>query len=181
MARCELCDGEIVQRRKDARFCSKSCVAKKRRRKHYYGVCQTCHKETKFRHSTDRYCSSKCRTATYYLTYTPDKKQRIITSAKYRDKVKGRVSDLSLDNIHWPTHCPILGIELVYGNKGHKTGLNNSASIDRIDPTLGYTSDNCWIISKLANAMKQNASKEELLKFAIWVIGEYGNDAFNHS
>ena len=29
--------------------------------------------------------------------------------------------------------------------------------------------------------MKQNASKEELLKFAIWVIGEYGNDAFNHS
>ena len=43
-------------------------------------------------------------------------------------------------------------------------------SIDAIDPTKGYNPDNIQIISMKANAMKNSASKEELAKFAEWVL-----------
>ena len=62
------------------------------------------------------------------------------------------------------TKCPILGIELIY-NAG--TGFNeNSASLDKIDPAKGYVKGNVMIVSQLANSMKRNASKEQLLRFS---------------
>ena len=41
-----------------------------------------------------------------------------------------------LSDIIFPTHCPILGIELIKGGTGVQTF--NSPSIDRIDPNKGY-------------------------------------------
>lgn len=66
-----------------------------------------------------------------------------------------------------PTHCPILGVELKYGG-GDKA--NNSASLDRIDSSKGYTKNNVQIISMLANLMKSNATQAELITFARWVL-----------
>ena len=62
--------------------------------------------------------------------------------------------------------CPILGIDLKYGG-GDKCG--NSASIDRIDSSRGYTMDNVHIVSLTANLMKSNATVEDMLAFADWV------------
>jgi len=73
---------------------------------------------------------------------------------------------LTSGDIFIPKVCPVLGIPLFVG-KG-KQGPN-SPSLDRIDSKLGYMSDNVMVISYKANAMKQNASKEELLLFADWV------------
>jgi hypothetical protein len=35
-------------------------------------------------------------------------------------------------------------------------------SIDRIDPSKGYTPDNVWLISQRANRIKNDATPEEL-------------------
>ena len=43
---------------------------------------------------------------------------------------------------------------------------------DKKDPTKGYTSDNVWVISQLANAMKWDSTPEERKAFANWVLTE---------
>lgn len=86
--------------------------------------------------------------------------------AKNRAKEKNLPFDLSIEDIVIPTHCPILGVELV----PNSAKRSNSISIDRIDPTKGYTKDNIWIISGKANVMKNNASLEELKLFGEWAI-----------
>ncbi len=72
-----------------------------------------------------------------------------------------------------PTHCPALGVELKRDSANSKTpaGRANSPSIDRIDSSLPYTPGNIQIISVKANCMKYTATKEELQRFAEWVLG----------
>jgi hypothetical protein len=59
-------------------------------------------------------------------------------------------------------YCPILGEPLLFGGTGKLQ--DNSASIDRFDPSKGYTEDNVWIISHKANRMKSDANLEEIKK-----------------
>lgn len=55
--------------------------------------------------------------------------------------------------------CPLLETGLQYANdKSHV----DSPAVDRIDNTRGYTPDNCWVISMLANRIKTNASVEQI-------------------
>jgi hypothetical protein len=49
-------------------------------------------------------------------------------------------------------------------------------SLDRIDPTKGYTKDNVWVISQIANAMKWDSTAEERIKFAEWVLSLEGGN-----
>lgn len=69
--------------------------------------------------------------------------------------------DISFDDITWPTHCPILGIELDYLSL---CGKDNAPTFDRIDNNKGYTKDNFQIISHKANRIKNNGTLEELEK-----------------
>ena len=66
----------------------------------------------------------------------------------------------------WPSHCPILGVELTHLGGGRW----NSPSIDKVVPELGYVKGNVRIISNLANTMKSDASKEQLKMFAANII-----------
>ena len=70
----------------------------------------------------------------------------------------------------WPSdnHCPIMGTLFTIGGE-----LNTSPSLDRINPHLGYVSDNIQIISNLANRMKNNATDEQLLLFSHYYINYY--------
>lgn len=43
----------------------------------------------------------------------------------------------------------------------------------------GYVKGNIWVISHLANMMKNSADKAELLKFAEWVILEHNSNKTN--
>ena len=55
--------------------------------------------------------------------------------------------------------CPILGIPL---KKGTGSFSDNSPSLDRINPKLGYVKGNVKVVSDRANRIKRDASIEEL-------------------
>lgn len=84
----------------------------------------------------------------------------LLQSAKCRAKKRGTQFDVDFSDISIPTHCPLLGVELVYSGEGMH--CPNSASIDRIDSKLGYVKGNVWIISRRANVIKNDASLDEL-------------------
>ena len=90
----------------------------------------------------------------------------MINNARQRAQTKNLQFDIDHDYIRSivPVVCPIFGIPLEWsGRRGNKSlPLPNSPSLDRIDPTKGYTKDNVWIISYRANTIKSNASHEEL-------------------
>jgi hypothetical protein len=96
-----------------------------------------------------------------------------LKTIKERAAKKGILFDLCVEDIKSPEFCPILGMPLCRSSNGKPTKY--SPSVDRIDPSKGYVKDNIQVISQLANAMKQNASKDELLNFAKWVIETYGD------
>ena len=82
-----------------------------------------------------------------------------------RAKREGTFFDLKLEEMIWPEKCSVLGIPLVY-ELGRGKIMDDSPSIDRIDPSKPYVKENIRIISHKANTMKSNATKDELVKFA---------------
>ena len=94
---------------------------------------------------------------------------KMYDNARQRSKRKGYAFDITTNYLIQiaPTYCPVFGWELKYGAGKLRYC---SASIDRIVPDKGYVIGNVRIISSLANAMKSNASDEELRKFAKWVL-----------
>ena len=90
----------------------------------------------------------------------------LLINAKRNAKNNNREFDLTLEDIVIPTHCPILGIELTFGGKRN----NSSYSVDRIDNSKGYIKGNIQIISWLANRMKSDATQEQLIKFATFIL-----------
>lgn len=89
--------------------------------------------------------------------------RRILKAAKQNARVKGIDFNLEESDIIIPDICPALKTQFEYRSP-------YTASIDRIDPTKGYIKGNIQIISKKANLMKNNATREELIRFANWVL-----------
>jgi hypothetical protein len=91
-------------------------------------------------------------------------KSIMVNSAKSRAKKRGIPFNISTDDIHLPDVCPALGIPLVYG--GGKGPTDNSPSLDRVLPLLGYVAGNVIVISNRANRIKNNATIPELRAIA---------------
>ncbi len=100
--------------------------------------------------------------------------------AKVRAKLLNREFSIEVGDITIPDICPILGISLNM-NSGKSGAYANSPSLDRIDNNLGYTKENVWVISQRANAMKTSASKEELQRFAEWVLKTFPRQKVTNS
>lgn len=81
---------------------------------------------------------------------------------------------LTINDIKIPERCPIMDQPLQYIPGGYS---DYSPSVDRKDSTKGYTPDNIWVISSIANRMKWNATKEQLLTFCQGVMSLEGRDA----
>lgn len=75
--------------------------------------------------------------------------------------------DLDEFDIQIPDVCPVLGIPLQINTQGHNK--DNSPSIDKIKPELGYVKGNVAVISLKANRIKNNATAEELKKVYDWL------------
>jgi hypothetical protein len=94
-----------------------------------------------------------------------DPRKSLLKDARYRAKKKGIECTLTLDDIHIPEYCPILGFKLTPGTEG---GMATSPSLDRIDAREGYVPNNVWVISHRANTIKGNAKAHELEAVLAW-------------
>lgn len=99
----------------------------------------------------------------------------MVIRAKERAARAGLPFDLHVDSLEWPDRCPALGILIDYGPRyGHKQARGqgpeeNSPSIDRIDPDLGYVLSNVQVVSMLANRIKSSAEAWAIRKVADWL------------
>lgn len=91
----------------------------------------------------------------------------MLTRAKGRAKAQNVPFDLTISDIVIPSHCPILGIALEQGDK--PGGQDNSPSLDKIVPSLGYVKGNIAVISHKANKMKSNATTAEVEALLNWM------------
>jgi hypothetical protein len=90
----------------------------------------------------------------------------LLESAQNRARIKNIDISITKKDIIVPDYCPILGLKL---EKSKNIMSDNSPSLDRINPKLGYVKNNIQVISNKANTMKNNATYEELLLFAKWI------------
>lgn len=86
-------------------------------------------------------------------------KKAILRAAKARAKKKNINFNLTIDDFELPEQCPLLEIPLTVN---YDSASENSYSLDKIIPELGYVKGNVWVISNRANVIKNNASLEEL-------------------
>ena len=86
-------------------------------------------------------------------------KKALVRAVKARAKKKGIPFDITIEDFILPEKCPLLEIPLTVG---YGSSQENSYSLDKIIPDLGYVKGNVWVISNKANMIKNNASLEEL-------------------
>jgi hypothetical protein len=81
----------------------------------------------------------------------------------YRARSRAKAFDvpftITVEDIYIPKFCPILGIEL---KLGIMYNTENSPTLDRVIPELGYVPGNIGVISFRANRLKSSATVEEL-------------------
>jgi hypothetical protein len=82
-----------------------------------------------------------------------------LNNIKSRCKRKGLAFNLTLEDLVIPEFCPVLGIPLI---KRQGKFSDNSPSVDRIIPSLGYVKGNIAIMSYRANRIKCHASLADL-------------------
>lgn len=83
----------------------------------------------------------------------------LFNDVRRRAARSGLEFSLALDSFVIPEFCPVLGIPLSFGVGAAHEG---SPSVDRIDPSKGYTPTNVRIISWRANRIKSDGTLEEL-------------------
>jgi hypothetical protein len=88
---------------------------------------------------------------------TPE--MRLFWDAKKRAKRRGISFTITPVHVVIPAKCPLLGVPL---QAAQRVQSPNSPSLDRVDPIRGYDPGNVWVISYRANAIKSDATLDEL-------------------
>lgn len=88
--------------------------------------------------------------------------RKIFIRAKARAKKQGLPYDDKCPDLELPDVCPVLGIALIYPSALKNKRSPNSPSLDRLENLLGYVSVNLRVISFRANALKNDATIDEL-------------------
>jgi hypothetical protein len=83
----------------------------------------------------------------------------LVRWAKRRAKEQDVPFNLTEDDLIIPTICPVLGIPLFHSEG---SSSDNSPTVDRIIPDVGYVPGNVVVVSSRANRLKSDASLEEL-------------------
>lgn len=92
-------------------------------------------------------------------------KKYLLQHARHNAKERGQICSIVEEDLIIPEECPVFKVPFQYGTP-------YTLSIDRIDSKQGYVKNNIQIISRKANMMKQDATPEELRKFANWVLNQ---------
>ncbi len=91
---------------------------------------------------------------------------QLLRGARKRAEAKGIPFDLSVEDISIPSHCPVLGMPLVFATGQPR---DNSPTLDRVVPELGYVRGNVAVISFRANTIKLNGTADEHYRIAVWM------------
>ena len=103
---------------------------------------------------------------------------RILAVAKYRAKKKTVPFNVDSSQVETPTTCPALGVPLTYlSREADPFG----ASLDRLVPSLGYVGGNVRVISRRANAMKNDGTLDEHRRLVAWMERELEPDRVLHT
>lgn len=148
---CQQCGVEMeVPPRSSRKWCDSCKVVKRREsvRKYYYRNQEECKRKSLERN---------------LIKYREDDQLRLYKNSKSRATREGIEFNLSKDDIVIPERCPVLGVSFEYGTY-------HTMSLDRIVSTKGYVKGNIQVMSHKANAMKNSATPEELVKFSEWVL-----------
>jgi hypothetical protein len=116
-----------------------------------------------------RSVSWQTRTGKGYRYYSPLKAR--FSRLKSGAKDRGIEFNLIFEDMVWPSHCPIFGVELRYDAKGNDP---YGASVDRIDNNKGYVVGNIHIISRRANTIKNDASIDDLKRLVDYFENQQG-------
>lgn len=108
------------------------------------------------------YAEKKAKRVQQYHDNSDNYKKRMLSQAKSRAKQQNLPFNLTIDDIVLPEKCPLLEIPL---NVGTTHNCENSYSLDKIIPEKGYVKGNIQVISRKANAVKNNLTLEELELF----------------
>lgn len=92
-------------------------------------------------------------------------KKYMVRSAKQRALKKGLDFNITYEDFEIPERCPLLGIPLIK-HVGDGNAKDDSPSLDRIKPELGYIKGNVWVISRKANEIKNNVNSDTLKTIA---------------
>jgi hypothetical protein len=108
-----------------------------------------------------------------WLQIPVNRLKSILNQAKTRCKKNQTEFAITVEDLlPIPEYCPVYGIKLNYnGNKGQRGFVNDSPSIDRIDPSKGYIKGNVQIISWRANRIKSDATIQELEQLVTFLKG----------
>jgi hypothetical protein len=88
-----------------------------------------------------------------------------LLAARKRAKSQGVPFNLEEEDIVFPKTCPVLGIPIILkSTTGPRKRTDNTPSLDRIEPHLGYIKGNVEVISWRANRLKNDATLSELQK-----------------
>lgn len=85
-------------------------------------------------------------------------------NSKRRAKEANLPFDIEITDIKIPEVCPY------FGSKFNQEIKDESASLDRIDSSRGYTKDNIQVICFKANRLKSNLPISDLISFAKGVL-----------
>lgn len=106
-----------------------------------------------------------------------DKKSNISNVERYLLRMAARRAkkeevpfELKVEDIIIPNFCPVLGTPIVIG--GTTKHHNDSPSLDRLIPKLGYIKSNTRVISFRANMLKNNATIKELQLVLNYMVRE---------
>lgn len=152
---CDHCNISFETNRSRQRFCSKDCykLAHPAYQKNWYASNLEHNREVRRSYS--------------YNYERSNPLQRLISYAKRRSNKLGVEFSICSDDVVLPEICPVLKQKMAKNER-------YAASLDRIDPSKGYIPGNVQVMSKKANIMKNDATIEELLDFARWVLTTYG-------
>lgn len=92
---------------------------------------------------------------------------KVFYQSRSRAKTRNIEFNIQPEDIIVPTICPYLKVPFIIGTKEN---YQYTHSLDRINNDKGYIKGNVEVISKKANSMKNNATNEELISFALEII-----------
>lgn len=89
-----------------------------------------------------------------------------LTGCRNRSAKRGIPCAIAAEDVALPNLCPVLGVVLAYAG-----GVNDpcAATLDRLRPELGYVKGNVTVISRRANAMKNDGTLDEHRRLVAWM------------